>query len=104
MGIEHVCAIKTDQTVRCWGGNTEGQASPPSGTFVDLATQDYSWFPLKVHTCGIKTNGEVACWGTNFRGQADPPEGTFVKLAPGRERTCAIRTDGTEACWGKVYR
>ncbi|HXE99954.1 MAG TPA: RCC1 domain-containing protein, partial [Solirubrobacterales bacterium] len=32
-GGQHTCGIKTDGTVACWGLDTDGQATPPAGTF-----------------------------------------------------------------------
>ena len=89
----HTCAIKTDGTLACWGDNDDGQASPPTGTFIAVSAGDY-------HTCAIKTDGTLACWGWNEYGQATPPTGTFTAVSAGYYHTCAIRTNGTLACWG----
>ncbi|HCP61715.1 MAG TPA: hypothetical protein DIU14_04485, partial [Actinobacteria bacterium] len=32
-GRYHTCGVKTDGTVACWGDDTSGQATPPSGSF-----------------------------------------------------------------------
>ena len=32
-GNSHVCAIRADNTLACWGRNDSGQASPPTGQF-----------------------------------------------------------------------
>jgi len=29
-GGSHSCALTTDNTITCWGDNTEGQADPPT--------------------------------------------------------------------------
>jgi hypothetical protein len=87
--------VKTDGTLACWGYNTEGQATPPAGTFSQVDAGSY-------HTCGVKTDGTVACWGSNGAGEATPPDGTFsrVQVSAGKTHNCAVRTDGTLACWG----
>ena len=49
------------------GDDALGQASPPSGTFIDFdAGSD--------HSCGIRTDGNVTCWGGDGSGQATPPD------------------------------
>lgn len=77
------CAVKTDKTVWCWGGNTSGQLGngtvDPTGAVTPHAT------PAQVpgltgvtfiaggsgsHFCAIVgAAGEVKCWGANGSGQ-----------------------------------
>jgi hypothetical protein len=92
-GTLHTCAIRTNDTVACWGKNNHGQSSPPLGTFRAISAGGF-------HTCGIRTNDTLACWGDNSNGQSSPPSGTFKAISAGYAHTCAIRTDGTVACWG----
>lgn len=80
-------------SVQCWGSNSEGQSTPPSDTFKQIAVGHE-------HSCGLRPDGSAICWGWNNKGQASPPSDTFKKLAVGYEHTCGIRTDGSVACWG----
>ena len=43
-------------TIACWGANTYGQSTPPSGTFTSVGTGG-------MFTCGVKTDGSLLCWG-----------------------------------------
>jgi hypothetical protein len=90
-----MCGIRTTGTVLCWGYNSDGQSTVPSGTFVQVAAN-----AVDSHTCGIRTDGTVLCWGLNNFGQSTAPSGTFVQVAAGSGHTCGIRTDGTVWCWG----
>ena len=80
-GSYHVCALKSDNTVFCWGNDDTGQLGNGSTT--------RSFLPLQVlgaggigqltdisqlaagdsHTCALKSDGTVFCWGYNENGQ-----------------------------------
>jgi hypothetical protein len=78
----------------CWGRNTDGQATPPAGTFTQVSSGG-------THACALETDGSLACWGSNEAGQSTPPAGTFTQVNAGVSFTCGIQTDGTLACWGR---
>ena len=88
---EHACALRTDQTIACWGRNDGGQAQPPAGTFSAVSVGHG-------HTCGVRTDQSIVCWGGDAEGQA--PAGLYTAVAAGVGHTCAIRVDKTIACWG----
>ena len=88
------CGIRTDGGVACWGDDTWGQASPPDGTFTDIAAG-------RMTVCAIRTSGTIDCWGRGLYGAADPPAGRYTALAIGGDTGCAIGADdGSLACWG----
>ncbi|MCL2179008.1 MAG: hypothetical protein FWC18_05855 [Cystobacterineae bacterium] len=96
-GNRHTCALQVDGTVRCWGSNGDGQATPPEGlsSVVAIAADEQ-------HTCALQANGKVSCWGSNDDGRATPLEdlGPVVAIAAGSWHTCALQADGTVVCWG----
>src|SRR5690606_1729444 len=77
-GFDHTCGIVAGGTVRCWGSNDYGQASPPSGTFVSVSAG-------RMHTCGVRTNQSLACWGATGYGMSNPPAGSFVNVSAGAD-------------------
>lgn len=116
------CGIKSDDTLRCWGANGNGQLGDNSttyrsaptavsggGTWKDVATGSY-------HTCAIKMDDTAWCWGQNGNGQlgigttganvlvptAVSGGHTWKKMArvQGGYHNCAIRMDDTAWCWG----
>ena len=71
VGWNHACAIKGDGTLACWGSNLNGQATPPTGAFVQVAAGN-------TFTCAIRDVGTRVCWGSDAAGQA--PQ---LTLSPG---------------------
>ncbi len=77
----------------CWGNNSNGRATPPTGTFLDLAVGPF-------HSCASRTDDTLVCWGGNDQGQADAPAGTFKTVDTGWTYSCGIRLDDSVECWG----
>jgi alpha-tubulin suppressor-like RCC1 family protein len=81
----HMCVIRADRTVWCWGLNSVGQAGQPLGsnevcpnTYVGCinrptqvpALSDVRALALGYfHSCAITTADALYCWGTNYYGQ-----------------------------------
>jgi len=93
-GGGHTCAIKIDQTIACWGSNSNGQATAPPGTFSAIDAGG-------LHTCAIRTDASALCWGKNDDGESTAPPGTFTAISAGGDHSCGLKTDNTLACWGR---
>ena len=119
MGNNEYCALRTDNTVECWGS---GPPTPPGGEFIDIAIG-------RGFACGIGTDGEVSCWGEIIAGgypeesmclencegaciqdspntyeckyDLTPPPGPFASIDAGAAHICALRPDGEVVCWGE---
>ncbi len=55
-GRDHSCAVRTDNTVVCWGRDDHGQTDTPRGSFTHIAA-------ASTYSCAIRANGTIACWG-----------------------------------------
>jgi alpha-tubulin suppressor-like RCC1 family protein len=119
----HNCALRSDQTVACWGANDAGQlglestglAHPaPSSPILGLGDAT-SIATGATHSCASRSSGAVVCWGDNTRKQlgADPAtvsqrlQPTTVaglsgvaRVFAGADNTCALGTDSSVRCWG----
>jgi len=118
VGDGEACALREDRTLACWGNGgpgeptdgsdptkiSWGQAIPPPGEFVFVATG-------AVHSCALRADGEAVCWGAGKSngdcqanvdacGMSLPPPGPFVEIAAGLTNTCALRPDRSVTCWG----
>ncbi|MET0341641.1 MAG: hypothetical protein ABW252_11620 [Polyangiales bacterium] len=124
----HVCAVRADATVSCWGHNGEGGlgtgdrvSSNLPRTVLGLSNVvEIAGAAGGGHTCARRRDGSVFCWGLNHCGQlgdgtvaACSDSGGFstvplqvpgltdaVRIAAGYYHTCAIKRDGTVVCWG----
>ncbi len=126
-GREHVCAVLSGNTAKCWGDNTTGQLG--NGNFVDrlLPTPVAGLGGLVDglasgydHTCAVTISSDAYCWGQNNLGQLG--DGTFIQrvqptgvvglspsgtrigfvaqMAAGEFHTCSTTPTGTVFCWG----
>jgi alpha-tubulin suppressor-like RCC1 family protein len=74
-GYSHTCALKSDNTLACWGFNNGGQLGDGTTTKSTLPLAVASVNAVAAvatgasHTCALKTDGSAACWGSNSAGQ-----------------------------------
>ncbi len=122
-GGSHTCAIKTDGTLWCWGGDALGQLGngAPSNQTSPMreSSNATNWRQVSAgftHSCAIKTDGSLWCWGSDTRGELGNGPGVSHQQSPVRETTnandwknvnasnanftCATKTDGSLWCWG----
>jgi alpha-tubulin suppressor-like RCC1 family protein len=120
-GENITCALKTDGSLWCWGGNDDGQlglgtidmVQHPNPSRVGTAT----WAAIAVgedHVCGIRPDSSLWCWGENTWGQVGDGTSGGNVLTPtrvgsssdwteidlGEDHTCGVRTGGSTWCWG----
>ncbi|MBN2191937.1 MAG: hypothetical protein JW751_03910 [Polyangiaceae bacterium] len=78
-GVNHTCALLSNQTVRCWGRNNYGQlglgdnaahTSTPMNLGAISVGGSVSRIAIGGNTSCVRlTNGDIRCWGYNNRGQ-----------------------------------
>lgn len=86
-GSRHVCAVKEDQTLYCWGANSSGQLGATCGpalpcqnspsnnvSFVPTASKValegvVEVRPAGAFTCARTVDAKIYCWGDNGKGQ-----------------------------------
>ncbi|MCL4559160.1 MAG: RCC1 repeat-containing protein [Chloroflexi bacterium] len=119
-GSSETCAVKTDNSVLCWGRNLYGQLG--DGTRQDQSTpvlvDDLPGVPAQIaigdsYTCYVLLHGGVMCRGSKTSGalgngdpaQRDTPvevpglASGVTLLSSGSNSACAI-VNGAVKCWG----
>jgi alpha-tubulin suppressor-like RCC1 family protein len=117
-GLVHSCAIRTDNTIACWGYNGFGALGDTSFFITDApqvvtipTSRSFSEVAAgQNHSCA-RAETDVWCWGANEHGQVGKGStsrmefpfaitGSWRSIAAGGNHTCGVRSDHTLACWG----
>lgn len=109
------CAVITDGTVQCWGGQLGSGLTTDINVPVAVfgISNAVSVAANGTHGCALLEDTTIRCWGSNYNGQlgngstADsltPVPVTDVSQATaitaGIDHTCALLRIGTIKCWG----
>lgn len=99
-GQDHVCAIRRDGTLSCWGwvygSSPRAVATPDEVTSVSMGG---------IETCITVADGRVFCWDygeTTTSRMTQVPEITdAVKVSVGIGTACVLHLAGGVSCWGR---
>ena len=121
-GNQHSCVILENSTVKCWGGNNDGQLGNGDTTnksfpvTVSDLTNVKSIITGESHTCAKLIDNTMSCWGLNDRGQlgiGDTMNRTIPSpitaladqvelVATGRSHVCVtVFNQNSLKCWGE---
>ncbi|MGE0788629.1 MAG: RCC1 domain-containing protein [Sandaracinaceae bacterium] len=119
VGHRHVCAVRTDHTVVCWGAGgawlgPNGPTDQPTPVVVPGISDATHVSAGRTHTCVRRMTGNVSCWGEGPLGQlgASVSGGTSatpvgvasitdaIDVEVDERVSCALRTGGRVSCWG----
>ncbi len=119
VGRSHICALRDDGTVYCWGLNLSGDPAPgqkqiSQPTPVDIGVANaVDVSSGNEHSCAVTSSGSVYCWGEGMHGVLGNGSGqdsaspllipgisTAVRVASGATTTCALLASQQVKCWG----
>ena len=75
-GHDHVCGLRENGTVACWGIDAGGKAMSPEGRFTAVAAGG-------VFSCALCEDGSPLCWGDTSDFETPTPDGPFVAITTG---------------------
>jgi alpha-tubulin suppressor-like RCC1 family protein len=123
VGQGHVCAIRDDGALYCWGRNTDlqlgiGRADPVQLRAPTRVGEQSDWQAIgcsQHHSCGARGDGSLYCWGGNAfyeLATADKPssatpvrvgsDNDWASAAAGWFHSCGQKRDGRVFCWGRA--
>ncbi len=126
-GGYHSCAVRSDQSLRCWGYNGYGQLGVGSNSDHNRPQLVASLSgPLQAisagheHTCIRRDGNDVRCWGRASQGRIGfgTPNNIGTALSPVRvgglanelrqlslfwDSTCGVTQSNDAVCWGRNY-
>ena len=103
----HVCGLRQDGTVACWGVSDAGEiplwnSGPEGERFTSINNQG-------CYTCGLLEDGTPLCWKSAlqtglclaepFEIAPPPPGESFIEIAGKQGVSCGLRQEGTFLCW-----
>lgn len=93
----HDCVVNNSGAPFCWGDNSSGETTIPSG--LPPVTQAVAGGGF---SCALAVDETVTCWGFDGNGQTDVPSGLsdVTQISAGQYDACARKSDGTVVCWG----
>lgn len=114
------CAVIDDGSVKCWGGNRDGELGTGTNEFwradpraVPGVTGATAVATTRYHVCALVGGGAAKCWGSGSLGELG--NGGFsdsrtpvdvlglsgaTAIAAGNISTCVIVSNGEVQCWG----
>ena len=64
------CAIRSDETVTCWGGDEGFREHLGTSGLRDVVALSTANHPTNgLHSCAVHDDGDVSCWGSGSQGQ-----------------------------------
>ena len=98
-GDAHVCAVRWEEGLTCWGASGAGQLS-------GNGTKKVKWLAVGgAFTCVLtEKTAAPTCWGANDKGQSTPPVGAkdVYGLEAGGAHACLVSWSAPGvSCWGE---
>lgn len=119
----HFCALRMDQSVRCWGYNSHGEIGDGTTTDAGSPVTPIGLPPVKrifaggERTCALDLSGLTWCWGYGGYGalgdggssdQKTPVQatqlGSGVSEIGGADTLCYLKADENLSCLGSNYK
>ena len=106
VGDRHVCGVRPDGRVVCWGDNASGQTDAPVGGLGSSSAHVTAIAAGGEHMCALAELTGLVCWGEDQGGRLPPSSSTVVarQIAAGAVNTCVIGSNDQLVCFGSNSR
>ena len=92
------CGLRQDAAIACWGKNSVGQATPPQGSFSEIAAGG-------IHACALPISQGapsqvIVCWGRHFPNGAETLtlDAPISDIQSGNNHTCGLTPQADMIC------
>jgi hypothetical protein len=93
-GAGFACVIEDAGSIRCWGNNEDGRATPPSGNdFVSISSRG-------ALSCAMRSAGTIDCWGDLFSIDIKDLPSPVVQVVSSSIDLCVLTQSGGVDCVG----
>ncbi|MBI4407432.1 MAG: hypothetical protein HY565_02955 [Candidatus Kerfeldbacteria bacterium] len=93
-GFFHVCGLRSDGNIVCWGSDSYGQSSFAPGLVSNVAAGGHS-------TCAINDRYELRC-SDEFSAVVPADNAGYTEVAVGLTFVCASGSTGDTQCWSNA--
>ena len=93
-GYDHICALRENGTVVCWGNNSYNQCDVPTGlnNVIQITCGLYL-------SAALKSDGTVVGWGIAAASQYNGQNTNIIKISAGPDYILALKNDHTVTMW-----
>ena len=96
-GANFTCGLRQNGTIACWGNNNGGRATPPQGSFTEIAAGNN-------YACAVpppqNSPPGLICWGRPFPNGAEPlpAQLSLSHIQAGNKFVCGLTLQADMAC------
>ena len=113
-GFYHVCAVKSNGTIFCWGRNDQGQLGDstnvqrPNPTIVPNISNAVKVDVGLSHTCALTDDQKIFCWGNDGVTSSLIPVEVLgvtspIDIVASQNVSCIITSNHLVECWGDNF-
>ncbi len=100
----NACALRTDQTVVCWGVARNGWPHAPKTAFsrvsVGRQTSPLHWG--KEYACGLTNDGHIQCWESGREEFMFGLDGVYTAMEAGDDTVCGLKSSRDVECLASI--
>ncbi len=96
------CALRTDQTVVCWGVSSWPRAPRTAFDRVDVGHHSSPLHWGREYACGFTKEGKIQCWEDGREGVTFGLSGAYIAMEAGDDTVCGLLSNGNVECLASV--
>lgn len=99
----NACALRTDQTVVCWGVARWPRAPRTTFSQVQLGRQASPLNMGREYACGLTKDAHIQCWEAGSEGITFGLSGIYTAMEAGDDTVCGLQATGDADCLTSIH-